>query len=80
MTENPTEYLTSEPIETEEEKDSIRRRISIRDDIYKRLKIASKNRNETPNRIAQDAFKWYLNQEKLEAWYNKQDHFHCFIS
>lgn len=67
MTENPTEYITAEPVETEEEKDSIRRRISIRDDVYQRLKIASKNRHETPNRIAQDAFKWYLSQEKLEA-------------
>lgn len=64
MTENPTEYLTSEPVETEEEKDSIRRRISIRDDVYQRLKIASKNRHETPNRIAQDAFKWYLRENK----------------
>ena len=67
MTENPTEYITSEPVETEEEKGSIRRRISIRDDVYNWLKIASKNRHETPNRIAQDAFKWYLAQEKLEV-------------
>jgi hypothetical protein len=65
MTEESTEYLAADPTETEDEK-TIRRRISIRDDIYKRLKIASKNRHETPNRIAQDAFKWYLNQEKLE--------------
>lgn len=63
MTENPTEYITSESPEPEE-KDSIRRRISIRDDVYKRLKIASKNRHETPNRIAQDAFKWYLRENK----------------
>jgi hypothetical protein len=65
MTEESTEYITSESPEPEE-KDPIRRRITIRDDVYKRLKIASKNRHETPNRIAQDAFKWYLNQEKLE--------------
>lgn len=64
MTENPTEYLTSDPTEPEE-KDSIRRRISIRDDVYQRLKIASKNRHETPNRIAQDAFKWYLKERDV---------------
>lgn len=67
MTEESTKYLTTGPTETEEEKDSIRRRISIRDDVYNWLKIASKNRHETPNRIAQDAFKWYLNKEKLEV-------------
>lgn len=45
-----------------EEKGKIRRRITVRDDVHQELSKAAKEWGDTPNRIAQDAFKWYLKQ------------------